>query len=93
MSIFIEVCLHDQITEYVFLTVHFITALICFHGNLENFYRLYCDQATSSYLQNTHEVLRGYKRNRVQPQEDQKDFFISHVRDGGHSSLPVDLSG
>lgn len=37
-------------------------------------------------------MLGGYERNSVQPQGDQKDFFISQAGDGGHSSLPVDLS-
>lgn len=41
--------------------VYFITVLIDFHGNLENVYRLYCDQAASSYLQNTHQVLGAIK--------------------------------
>lgn len=50
MIIYIEVYPHDQITKHVFLTVRFITVLICFHGILENVYRLYRDQAASSYL-------------------------------------------
>lgn len=38
------------------------------------------------------QVFGGYKRNSVQPQGDKKDFFIYQARDGGHSSLPLDLS-
>lgn len=65
MSIFTEVYPHDQITKRVLPAVHFTTVFIYFHGNLENVYRLYCDQAASSYLQNIHQVLGGYKRNSV----------------------------
>lgn len=92
MSIFIEVYPCNPITKHEFLALHFIIVLIGFHGNLENVYRLFCDQAASTYLQNTHQVLGGYKRNSVQPQRDKKDFFIYQARDGGHSSLPLDLS-
>lgn len=61
MSTFMEAYPHDQITKHGFLAVHFIAVLIGFHGNLENVYRLYCDQAASSYSQNTHQVLGAIK--------------------------------
>lgn len=61
MIIFIEVFLHDQVTKHVLLTVHFITVLIGFHGNLENVCRLYCDQDASNYLQSTHQVFGAIK--------------------------------
>lgn len=72
MSIFIDVYPHNPITKHGFLAVHFITVLIGFHGNLENVYKLSCDQAASSYLQNTHQVLGAVKEIVSGPRETRK---------------------
>lgn len=79
MSIFIEVYPHNPITKHGFLAVHFITVLIGFHGNLENVCRLSCDQAASSYLQNTHQVRVAVKE------------IVSRLRETRKASLSAKL--
>lgn len=75
MNTFVEANPHDQITKHEFIAVHFIAVLIGFHGNLENVYRLYCDQAASSYSRNTHQVLGAIKE------------IVSSLRETRKSSL------
>lgn len=62
MSIFIEIYLCNPISKHEYLALHFITVLIGFHRNLEKVGLQTCsDQAVSTYLQNTHQVLGAVK--------------------------------